>query len=217
MIPNVDTAKSMLGVFLSKEFARNFIYKAIHEKYGGSLCKLLSNSKIIKYISLYMYNRILDKLAGSKVSLVLSPPNYSLAVASIVAQRFGVTVLLIPNYLYRSVKSNLTDLKGLPVHHGSIAVAIFMTFNKDDLIIIKEFISKLRLNLKLIEAIVLADIIDSVEGMEKYMGCVLGFDKCSDKNPCVMHSTWIHVREKFTETFQNKTLADFNYNEIHKY
>ena len=70
---------------------------------------------------------------------------------------------------------------------------------------------------KKINKIVLADIIDSVEGMEKYMGCVLGFDKCSDKNPCVMHSTWIHVREKFTETFQNKTLADFNYNEIHKY
>ncbi len=159
MIPSVDTAKSMLEVFLSKEFARNFIYKAIHEKYGGSLCKLLSNSKMIKYVSLYMYNRILDKLAGSKVSLVLSPPNYSLAVASIIAQRFGVTVLLVPNYLYRNIKSNLTDLKGLPVHHGSMAVAIFMTFNKDDLLIIREFINKFRLDLKLIETIVLADII----------------------------------------------------------
>ena len=70
---------------------------------------------------------------------------------------------------------------------------------------------------KKINKIVLADIIDSVEGMDKYMGCVLGFDKCSDTNPCAMHSTWIHVREKFTETFQHKTLADFNYNEINKF
>jgi Rrf2 family protein len=70
---------------------------------------------------------------------------------------------------------------------------------------------------KKLNEIVLADIINSVEGMEKYMGCVLGFDQCSDTNPCVMHSTWIDVREKFNETFQNKTLADFNFDEINKF
>jgi len=70
---------------------------------------------------------------------------------------------------------------------------------------------------KNINQIYLSEIIDSVEGMDKYMGCVLGFDECSDENPCVMHSTWTHVREKFTETFQHKTLADFNYNEIYKF
>ncbi|HAG15455.1 MAG TPA: hypothetical protein DCG69_02880 [Bacteroidales bacterium] len=70
---------------------------------------------------------------------------------------------------------------------------------------------------KKLNDIVLADIINSVEGMEKYMGCVLGFDQCSDANPCVMHSTWVNVREKFNETFQNKTLADFNFDEINKF
>lgn len=70
---------------------------------------------------------------------------------------------------------------------------------------------------KKLNEIVLADIINSVEGMEKYMGCVLGFDQCSDTNPCVMHSTWVDVREKFNETFQNKTLADFNLDEINKF
>jgi len=62
-----------------------------------------------------------------------------------------------------------------------------------------------------------SDIIDSVEGMEKYMGCVLGFEVCSDENPCVMHATWSKVRAQFVKTFQNKTLADFNFNEINKY
>lgn len=70
---------------------------------------------------------------------------------------------------------------------------------------------------KTIDQIILADIIDSVEGMEKYMGCVLGFDRCSDSNPCVMHATWVTVRQEFANTFNNKTLADFNYNDIHKY
>jgi Rrf2 family iron-sulfur cluster assembly transcriptional regulator len=70
---------------------------------------------------------------------------------------------------------------------------------------------------KKLNEIILADIIDSVDGMEKYMGCVLGFQQCSDENPCVMHATWSKVREQFVETFQNKTLADFNFNEISKY
>ncbi len=70
---------------------------------------------------------------------------------------------------------------------------------------------------KALNKIFLSDIIDSVEGMEKYMGCVLGFDQCSDENPCIMHATWIQVRKEFIRTFQNKTLADFNYTEIKKY
>lgn len=70
---------------------------------------------------------------------------------------------------------------------------------------------------KRLNEIYLSEIIDSVEGMEKYMGCILGFQQCSDENPCVMHASWIHVREKFIETFQTKTLADFNFNEINKY
>lgn len=70
---------------------------------------------------------------------------------------------------------------------------------------------------KNINQIYLSEIIDSVEGMEKYMDCVLGFEKCSDENPCVMHATWINVREEFVKTFQNKTLADFNYKYNYKY
>lgn len=65
--------------------------------------------------------------------------------------------------------------------------------------------------------IVLADIIDSVEGMEKYKGCVLGFDQCSDTNPCVMHASWVKVRQEFVVAFQNNTLADFNYSENYKF
>lgn len=64
--------------------------------------------------------------------------------------------------------------------------------------------------------ITLADIIESVEGMQKYTGCVLGFDACSDENPCVMHSSWVVIREELIEVLTKKTLADFNYNDVHK-
>ena len=65
--------------------------------------------------------------------------------------------------------------------------------------------------------ITLADIVNAVEGMDKYTGCVLGFNQCSDKNPCLMHKQWIEVREKFVDTFNNKTLADLDFNSIHKF
>ena len=70
---------------------------------------------------------------------------------------------------------------------------------------------------KKIEQIFLSDIIDAVEGMNKYLGCVLGFEKCSNENPCVMHSTWKGVREEFIKVFQTKSLADLNFEDINKY
>ncbi len=70
---------------------------------------------------------------------------------------------------------------------------------------------------KKISDIHLSEIIDAVEGMEKYMGCVLGFDECSDENPCVMHSAWQPMREKLLNTFSSKTLADLDFNNVNKY
>lgn len=61
-----------------------------------------------------------------------------------------------------------------------------------------------------------ADIIDSIDGMKRYTGCVLGFNECSDKNACVMHSTWVAIREKFVSVFEKSTLADLNFENIYK-
>jgi len=70
---------------------------------------------------------------------------------------------------------------------------------------------------KNISEIHLSEIIDAVEGMDKYTGCVLGFDNCSDENPCVMHESWIPMREKLLDTLENKTLADLNFSNINKF
>jgi len=63
----------------------------------------------------------------------------------------------------------------------------------------------------------LADVIDAVEGMDTYTGCVLGFEECSCENPCIMHSTWVKVREEFLEVFVNKTLADLDFELAKRY
>ncbi len=33
----------------------------------------------------------------------------------------------------------------------------------------------------------LADIVKAVDGSKLFEGCLLGFDKCRDNNPCVLH------------------------------
>jgi len=67
------------------------------------------------------------------------------------------------------------------------------------------------------EEIYLADIINVVEGMQKYLGCALGFNKCNDKNPCVMHNTWVPVRNEFVRVFSTKTIKDLDIHLATKY
>lgn len=67
------------------------------------------------------------------------------------------------------------------------------------------------------EDIKLSDIIEAIEGMDKYTGCLLGFENCSDVNPCALHSSLGPIRQEFFRVFTKKTLNDLDYNEITKY
>jgi len=63
---------------------------------------------------------------------------------------------------------------------------------------------------KKIQDIFLSDIIDVTEGMEKYMGCVLGFSECSDSDPCTFHEEWVKARVTMIQSFNNTSLAGLN-------
>jgi len=65
--------------------------------------------------------------------------------------------------------------------------------------------------------IYLWEIIDSVEGFDKYLECVLGFKTCSDENPCSLHNLWIKTRDQFKNSFITSTLADLNFDTILKF
>jgi len=70
---------------------------------------------------------------------------------------------------------------------------------------------------KPINEIFLIDIIDTVEGLDTYMGCVLGFDRCSNENPCVMHNKWKNIREEFFNVFKSTSLAEFSTDKNQKF
>ena len=71
--------------------------------------------------------------------------------------------------------------------------------------------------IKSINEIFLFDVIDSVEGMDKLNGCVLGFEKCSCTNPCAMHEIWQHVRAELNKVFRETTLSNMDFTKTLRY
>jgi len=61
-----------------------------------------------------------------------------------------------------------------------------------------------------LESIHLSEIIDSVEGLVPFEGCVLGSPVCPVDKPCPMHQIWEKPKQTFLETLKNTTLADLN-------
>ena len=58
------------------------------------------------------------------------------------------------------------------------------------------------------EEISLADIVDSVEGLDVLGTCIMGFNKCPFNHTCAMHETWEHTRESILKVLRNTTLAE---------
>ena len=65
--------------------------------------------------------------------------------------------------------------------------------------------------------IYLSEIIDAVDGMDKYHKCLLGFSECDDGHPCSLHEKWAPLREKLLAFINNTTLIEVKNNQIEKF
>jgi len=54
--------------------------------------------------------------------------------------------------------------------------------------------------------IVLAEIIDSVEGLDVLGTCIMGFEKCPFNHTCAMHEVWEDTRANILNVLNNTTL-----------
>ena len=70
---------------------------------------------------------------------------------------------------------------------------------------------------KQLNEISVADIIKAVDGKSRFDGCVLGFDECSDENPCAMHSFWEKNKTNIINMFESTTLESLIKKSIFKY
>ena len=65
----------------------------------------------------------------------------------------------------------------------------------------------------------LIDIVEAIDGLASFNGCVLGFPKCSPDKPCPVHHQWGELRKKAyamlsaesIDKFKEKTLNKISY------
>ena len=56
--------------------------------------------------------------------------------------------------------------------------------------------------------ITLFDVVEPLEHVSRWSGCILGRAACSDANPCAIHERWKKVRSAYLDMLQRTTVAD---------
>lgn len=59
-----------------------------------------------------------------------------------------------------------------------------------------------------LDEVYFSEVIDSVEGMASFEGCVMGNATCPVDRPCPLHGIWENPKNVFLETIKTTTLAD---------
>lgn len=62
----------------------------------------------------------------------------------------------------------------------------------------------------------LIDIVESIDGLEVFHQCVLGFPGCSVTEPCPVHSKWGKLRDEALQMLSNETLDQLKQQTLNK-
>ncbi len=52
-------------------------------------------------------------------------------------------------------------------------------------------------------------IVEAIDGLERFSSCGLGLHECSDENPCPIHKEYGALRDGLFNLLSQKTIADF--------
>jgi Rrf2 family protein len=58
------------------------------------------------------------------------------------------------------------------------------------------------------QEISLLDVIDPIEHLRRWSGCILGRPECSEIDPCAIHHRWKAVRDAYLRMLQQTTIAE---------
>lgn len=56
----------------------------------------------------------------------------------------------------------------------------------------------------------IADIVLAIDGEQIFIGCGMGLDYCSEKNPCPLHNDFKKVRNQLSMMLKSTTIGQFN-------
>jgi len=61
--------------------------------------------------------------------------------------------------------------------------------------------------------IYIIQIIEAIDGLEKYNQCIFGYEECNEQNPCPLHYEWIKIKAKFMNFISSVNLEKIIENE----
>jgi Rrf2 family protein len=57
------------------------------------------------------------------------------------------------------------------------------------------------------QRISLLDVVEPIEHISRWSGCILGRPECSEADPCAVHDRWKNVRNAYLQLLQGTTIA----------
>ena len=60
------------------------------------------------------------------------------------------------------------------------------------------------------EDIKLIDIVDPIDQINRWSGCILGRPQCSEENPCPIHDRWKVVKESYLQLLATTSITDLS-------
>jgi Rrf2 family protein len=58
------------------------------------------------------------------------------------------------------------------------------------------------------QLITLRDVVAAIDGLDQFLECAVGLERCSDDSPCPLHDTWKDLRTQFMNYLEATTLSD---------
>ena len=58
------------------------------------------------------------------------------------------------------------------------------------------------------KSITLLDVVEPLEHVSRWAGCILGRPECSDADPCAIHARWKAVREAYLHMLRRTTIGE---------
>lgn len=58
------------------------------------------------------------------------------------------------------------------------------------------------------ELITLRDVVGAIDGLDQFLECAVGLERCADDAPCPLHDTWKGLRTQMMSYLETTTLAE---------
>jgi Rrf2 family transcriptional regulator, iron-sulfur cluster assembly transcription factor len=58
------------------------------------------------------------------------------------------------------------------------------------------------------KSITLLEVVEPIEHVSRWTGCILGRPECSDAEPCAIHTRWKAVRDAYLHMLRRTTIAE---------